>query len=144
MDRLRQAQDHRDSQHPNQIEEQKSIGYAAFRLNGKEYTLEPVVEGQELFYIFKDLTAGKGTYPAGRFLYTEMPMNGKVVLDFNKAYNPPCAFTPYASGYAATADMPLGACPSITRNAHMSCSRNIVTARCCGQSGRFSNTRTGS
>jgi len=81
----------------NQIEEQKSLGYAIFQLNGKEHTLEPVVEGQELFYIFKDMTAGKQTYPAGRFLYSEMPVNGKVILDFNKAHNPPCAFTPYAT-----------------------------------------------
>jgi uncharacterized protein len=47
--------------------------------------------------VFRDLTAGKETYPAGRFLYADMPRNGSVVLDFNKAYNPPCAFTPYAT-----------------------------------------------
>lgn len=81
----------------NEIESQPSIGYAEFQLNGKTYTIEPVVEGKELFYIFKDLTAGKETYPAGRFFYTEMPVNGKVVIDFNKAYTPPCAFTPYAT-----------------------------------------------
>lgn len=81
----------------HQVEQQKTLGYAVFPLNGKEYTLEPVVEGLELFYIFKDRTAGKETYPAGRFLYSAMPVNGKVVLDFNKAHNPPCAFTPYAT-----------------------------------------------
>lgn len=81
----------------NETEQQPSIGYAVFQLNGKEYTLEPVVEGKELFYIFKDLTAGKETYPAGRFFYTDMPVNGKVIIDFNKAYTPPCAFTPYAT-----------------------------------------------
>jgi len=81
----------------NEVESQKSIGYAQFRLHGKDYSLEPVVEGDQLFFIFKDLTAGKETYPAGRFLYTDMPVNGKLVLDFNKAYNPPCAFTPYAT-----------------------------------------------
>jgi uncharacterized protein len=81
----------------NEEESQKSIGYAVFQLQGKEYTLEPVVEGDELFYIFKDLTAGKETYPAGRFFYTPMPVNGKVTIDFNKAYTPPCAFTPYAT-----------------------------------------------
>jgi uncharacterized protein len=81
----------------NLVDEQKTLGYAVFQLNGKEYTLEPIVEGHELFYIFKDLTAGKGTYPAGRFLYSEMPADGKVILDFNKAHNPPCAFTPYAT-----------------------------------------------
>ena len=50
-----------------------------------------------MFFVFRDLTAGKETYAAGRFLYTEMPRDGAVVLDFNKAENPPCAFTPYAS-----------------------------------------------
>ena len=46
---------------------------------------------------FKDLTAGKETYPSGRFLYADLPHNGEVVLDFNQAVNPPCAFTPYAT-----------------------------------------------
>jgi uncharacterized protein (DUF1684 family) len=81
----------------NEVEQQMSIGRAVFTLKGKEYSLEPVVEGDELFYIFKDLTAGKETYPAGRFVYTAMPVNGKVTIDFNKAYTPPCAFTPYAT-----------------------------------------------
>jgi len=81
----------------NEVEQEKSIGYAAFNYQGHEYTLEPVVEGDQLFYIFKDMTAGKETYPAGRFLYSDMPQNGHVILDFNKAYNPPCAFTPYAT-----------------------------------------------
>jgi uncharacterized protein (DUF1684 family) len=43
------------------------------------------------------LTTGKETYPAGRFLYTALPKNGEVVLDFNKAENPPCAFTDFAT-----------------------------------------------
>ena len=81
----------------NFVDEQKTLGYAVFQLHGKEHTLEPIIEGHELFYIFKDLTAGKETYPAGRFLYSEMPVDGKVILDFNKAQNPPCAFTPYAT-----------------------------------------------
>ena len=46
---------------------------------------------------FKDLTSGKQTYAAGRFLKAGLPKEGKVVLDFNKATNPPCAFTPYAT-----------------------------------------------
>lgn len=81
----------------NEEEQQKTIGYATFTFQGHDYTLEPVVEDNQLFYIFKDSTAGKGTYPAGRFLYSDMPKNGQVTLDFNKAYNPPCAFTPYAT-----------------------------------------------
>ena len=83
-----------------QIEPSDSPGYAVFRLHGKEFKLHPILEtadAKELFFIFRDQTAGKETYPAGRFFYTDMPKDGKVVLDFNKAYNPPCAFTPYAT-----------------------------------------------
>ena len=54
-------------------------------------------DAEELFFIFRDQTSGKETYGAGRFLYADLPKGGKVVLDFNKAYNPPCAFTPYAT-----------------------------------------------
>lgn len=78
-------------------EERPSPGYAVFTLAGRECKLSPVVDGQELFFIFKDLTSGKETYPAGRFLYTKMPRDGVLELDFNKAENPPCAFTPYAT-----------------------------------------------
>ena len=72
-------------------------GYVAFRLNGESLRLEPVVSGNELFFMFKDRTSGRETYGVGRFLESEMPKNGKVVLDFNKAYNPYCAFNPYSS-----------------------------------------------
>ena len=75
-------------------------GYVTFKLNGKKIRLDPVLEdpdAKELFFIFKDHTSGGTTYPSGRFLYADLPVEGKVVLDFNKAYNPPCAFTPYAT-----------------------------------------------
>lgn len=72
-------------------------GLLRFRAGGREVTLEPMVEGTELFLIFKDGTSAKGTYPAGRFLYADMPKNGKVVLDFNRAINPPCAFSIFAT-----------------------------------------------
>jgi uncharacterized protein (DUF1684 family) len=75
-------------------------GKAEFTRGGKTYELLPVVEvpgDKELFLIFADRTSGKETYGAARFLYAEMPKDGKIVLDFNKAYNPPCAFTPYAT-----------------------------------------------
>jgi hypothetical protein len=78
-------------------EQETCPGYASFRVEGKEYRLEPIAEGSQLFFIFRDETAGKETYPAGRFLYSDAPRDGYVVLDFNKAYNPPCAFTPYAT-----------------------------------------------
>ena len=83
-----------------QTEEMQSPGYATFPLHGREYRLRPVLEtpdAQELFYIFRDQTSGKETYGAGRFLYSALPKDGHVELDFNKAYNPPCAFTPYAT-----------------------------------------------
>ncbi len=81
-------------------EKMKAPGYVKFKLAGRELTLEPVVEDPEhtqLFFISKDATSGKETYPAGRFLYADMPKDRRVVLDFNRAYNPPCAFTPYAT-----------------------------------------------
>ncbi len=83
-----------------QTEPQPSPGYAEFHLHGQELKLRPYIEepgAKELFYVFRDQTAGKETYGAGRFFYTDFPKDGKVVLDFNKAYNPPCAFTPYAT-----------------------------------------------
>ena len=83
-----------------QTEASDCPGYAVFRLDGRELKLYPILEepgAQELFYIFRDQTSTKETYGAGRFLYSDMPKDGMVVLDFNKAYNPPCAFTPYAT-----------------------------------------------
>jgi uncharacterized protein (DUF1684 family) len=83
-----------------QTEDMDSPGYAVFQLHGQELRLRPVLEtpdAQELFYIFRDQTSGKETYGAGRFYYSAMPKEGRVELDFNKAYNPPCAFTPYAT-----------------------------------------------
>jgi uncharacterized protein (DUF1684 family) len=78
--------------------EMDSTGYVEFMLNGQKQHLQALSEGSdELFFIIKDRTAGKGTYPAGRFLYTDPPKDGKVVMDFNKAQNPPCAWTPYAT-----------------------------------------------
>ncbi|HEX5474811.1 MAG TPA: DUF1684 domain-containing protein [Vicinamibacterales bacterium] len=75
-------------------------GYVEFVLHGRTWRLEPVYETAEhkdLFFIFKDGTSGHGTYGAGRFLHADLPRNGKVVVDFNKAYNPPCAFTAFAT-----------------------------------------------
>lgn len=72
-------------------------GYLEFDLRGQRLRLEPAQTRGELFIIFRDLTSGKTTYPAGRFLYASLDNDGAVVLDFNKAYNPPCAFTPYTT-----------------------------------------------
>jgi len=78
-------------------ESRPTPGYVEFTLHGRPCRLEPVRSGDELFFIFKDLTAGRETYPGGRFLYTPLPRDSVVDLDFNKAYSPPCAFTPYAT-----------------------------------------------
>jgi len=83
-----------------QTEQMPSPGYAEFTWEGQKLRLYPVLEepdARELFVIFRDRTSGRETYGAGRFLYTDMPKDGKLVLDFNRAYNPPCAFTPYAT-----------------------------------------------
>jgi uncharacterized protein len=76
----------------------KSPGLLKFTVKGKEGSLQPVLEDDgTLFIIFGDQSNENETYKSGRFLYAEKPVNGQVVLDFNKAENPPCAFTPYAT-----------------------------------------------
>ena len=80
-----------------QTEPTPSPGYVEFTLNGVKARIDALEEDDSLFLIFRDQTAGKTTYGAGRFLNTDMPKNGEVVVDFNQAYNPPCAFTPYAT-----------------------------------------------
>lgn len=80
------------------VEKMRSPGLVRFRFRGRSVVLQPVQEGGgQLFFIFADGTSGKETYPAGRFLYADAPKDGTVVLDFNKAVNPPCAFTPFAT-----------------------------------------------
>ena len=81
-----------------QINAMPSPGKLVFSIEGKTYTLDALEEGDELFILFGDATSGKETYPAGRFLYTNKPdANGNTILDFNKAFNPPCAFTKFAT-----------------------------------------------
>lgn len=72
-------------------------GYVVFTLGGKEHRLIVQGRGKRLFINFRDASNGKTTYPAGRYLYADQPIDGIVVLDFNKSYSPPCAFTPYAT-----------------------------------------------
>ena len=74
-------------------------GEARFQVNGQEMRLTALGGDAEhgLFFVFSDPTAKTETYPAGRFLDTDPVKDGTVVLDFNRAYNPPCAFTPYAT-----------------------------------------------
>ncbi|MGZ4895159.1 MAG: DUF1684 domain-containing protein [Candidatus Angelobacter sp.] len=73
-------------------------GYVAFMLGGKEYHLDAEDNGSGgLFIVFRDLTSRKETYQAARFLDADPPKDGTVEIDFNKAYNPPCAYNPYAT-----------------------------------------------
>lgn len=74
-------------------------GALEFERGGKRYRLQAIGEpGQPLFVVFADRTSGHGSYPAGRFLDVDPPAaDGSVVLDFNRAYDPPCAFTPFAT-----------------------------------------------
>lgn len=75
-------------------------GALVFTLEGQEYRLDPILEegSDELFIIFRDATSKDTTYPAGRYLYAKKAgADGKVIVDFNRAYNPPCAFTPFAT-----------------------------------------------
>jgi hypothetical protein len=80
------------------IERYQSPGVVDFELQGQAIRMEPVVDSDGgLWFIFKDQTSGKETYPSARFLRTADPKDGSVVVDFNKAYNPPCAFNPYTT-----------------------------------------------
>jgi uncharacterized protein (DUF1684 family) len=73
-------------------------GVLSFKVDGKEVKLYPVAGEGEWSLVFGDLTNGDETYPGGRYLDISMPdSHNKVVIDFNRAYNPPCAFTPYAT-----------------------------------------------
>ena len=80
------------------VEQDTAFGKLVFKLQGKEFSLDPIKEGDEFFIIFADETNGEETYGAGRFVYSALPdSSGYTVIDFNKAYNPPCAFTKYAT-----------------------------------------------
>ncbi|HTU48035.1 MAG TPA: DUF1684 domain-containing protein [Bryobacteraceae bacterium] len=74
-----------------------SPGIVEFTYKGEKYHLRPIYEGNTLFFLFKDPTNKTNTYQAGRMLNTPLPVHGKVDLDFNHSYNPPCTFTPYAT-----------------------------------------------
>ncbi len=81
-------------------QEMECPGAIGFTKNGRQYRLDAVLEepgARELFVIFADQTSGKETYGAGRFVYIDLPVNGTMRLDFNKAYNPPCAFSNFST-----------------------------------------------
>lgn len=67
-------------------------GQAVFERDGERYVLWPTdADDGTLFFVFADRTSGRATYGGGRFVYAEAPIDGRVILDFNRAYNPPCA-----------------------------------------------------
>jgi len=82
-----------------QVSQDDSPGAVVFDWQGKTYRIDalPGDDKGGLFLIFADQTNGKESYGAGRFLDTDPPRDGKVVVDFNTAYNPPCAFTAFAT-----------------------------------------------
>lgn len=81
------------------IEMMDNPGTVTFEKDGKAYSLEAVDEGDHtLFLIYADRTSGHESYAAARFLYADYPdAQGNTVVDFNKGYNPPCAFTAYST-----------------------------------------------
>jgi uncharacterized protein (DUF1684 family) len=81
------------------LEPMKNPGVVVFEKDGREYRLEALDDtgDGQLFLIFADRTNGKLTYGPGRFLYAPPPVDGHTIVDFNRAYNPPCAFTPYST-----------------------------------------------
>jgi len=81
----------------NEISLEDAVGSVAFELDGKPMRFDAVGNADTLFIIFRDATAGDSTYPPGRFLVVRKPKDGRWVVDFNRAYNPPCAFSAYTS-----------------------------------------------
>ena len=83
----------------DEVSDQPCPGYAEFVLNGQTYRLDAIAEDGGLFFVFRDATAGKTTYGSARFMTIEKQPedNSKLILDFNKAYNPPCAFSEFTT-----------------------------------------------
>jgi uncharacterized protein (DUF1684 family) len=81
------------------LNKEQSIGFVKFSVDDKEYQLDALDAGDEMFIIFADRTSGRTTYGPGRFLDVPKPKNNsnQVIIDFNKAYNPPCAFNEYST-----------------------------------------------
>lgn len=80
------------------IEPARSSGSVVLTVAGEELRLTALDVGGRLWFVFRDLTSGRETYPAARFLYADAPSeDGYTTVDFNRAYNPPCAFNPYTT-----------------------------------------------
>ena len=91
----------RDLRTPNQLGDEDTMtteGVVEFTLGGQTVRLRPMTTRPKRFwFIFRDGTSGKETYETARFLYADLHDDGTTVLDFNEAYNPPCAFNPYTT-----------------------------------------------
>lgn len=80
------------------VDHEQAYGKLVFTLGGQECSLVPFGgPGEDLFIVFSDATSGEATYGGGRFLTVSAPVGGRAVIDFNRAVNPPCAFTPHAT-----------------------------------------------
>lgn len=79
------------------IEPFNAVGTVTFELAGVQHTMEAWGSLKSLWLVFRDRTSGRETYPSARFLYTPPVSDGTVVIDFNFAQNPPCAYNPYTT-----------------------------------------------
>ena len=76
----------------------RTSGSVALTVKGEALRLTAIDYDDRLWFVFSDPTSGSETYPAARFLYADMPdLDGRTTVDFNRAYNPPCAFNPYTT-----------------------------------------------
>ena len=76
----------------------RTSGSVALTVKGEALSLTAIDYDGRLWFVFSDLTSGNETYPAARFLYADLPdRDGRTTVDFNQAYNPPCAFNPYTT-----------------------------------------------
>jgi uncharacterized protein (DUF1684 family) len=82
-----------------ELNREANPGMAEFDIDDQTVGLQATLseDGDELFFILADRTSGRETYGLGRFLYADLPVDGEVVLDFNRTYNPPCAFTAFST-----------------------------------------------
>ena len=83
------------------LERYMNPGVLTFTLHGQQYRLQPFQVGKQetsrFFIVFRDLTSGKETYGAARFVNASLPSDGTTIIDFNRAYNPPCAYNPFTT-----------------------------------------------
>lgn len=79
------------------LEPFNAVGTVTFSMNGTQHTMEAWRSGKRLWFVFRDLTSGRETYPSARFLYVPVAVDGRVVMDFNFAENPPCAYNPFTT-----------------------------------------------